>query len=199
MTKLAPSKPSSNSSSSNGRDFDEEQEPLNLTMLSDSLSSTIASTASEMNNAMIMESDDSTLYASEPEPVIAAPSVDRSQKAKALLKMGSREASKKKMSDVLEAEKDLIEDTLQLEMKQLEMENRWEVFRLRKEKSAEEDMKLEVMKKEEALLDELQKMSEEKEKRDLENHKLREQLKAIKDLMERVSDDLVLNAFTWRS
>jgi hypothetical protein len=53
----------------------------------------------------------------------------RSLKAKALLKIG--EGSKKKLSDVLEAEKDLIEETLQLEMKQLEMENRWEVYRCR--------------------------------------------------------------------
>ena len=183
-------RPSNYSNSNNGRDVDADDDheaAFNLTMLSESLSSTIASTASEMNNAMIMESDDSTLFASEPEPVIMAPSVDRSKKAKALLKMGSGDASKKKISDVLEAEKDLIEDTLQLEVKQLEMENRWEVFRLKKEKSAEEDMKLEVMKKEEALLEELQKMSEEKEKRDRENQKLRDQLKAIKEQMERVS------------
>ena len=55
------------------------------------------------------------------------PNVDRSLKARALIRMG--EVTTNKMSDVLEAEKDLIEETLQLEKKQLEMENRWEVFR----------------------------------------------------------------------
>ena len=55
------------------------------------------------------------------------PNVDRSLKAKALIRMG--EVTSNKMADVLEAEKDLIEETLQLEKKQLEMENRWEVFR----------------------------------------------------------------------
>jgi hypothetical protein len=40
-------------------------------------------------------------------------------KAKVILKMGADSASKNKLSDVLEAENDLIEDTLQLEMKQL--------------------------------------------------------------------------------
>jgi hypothetical protein len=43
----------------------------------------------------------------------------RSLKAKVILKMGADSASKNKLSDVLEAENDLIEDTLQLEMKQL--------------------------------------------------------------------------------
>ncbi len=109
------------------------QDAFNVTKLSDSLSSTIASTASEMNNAM-MESDTSNVTSSgffsynvSPSEYESIPNVDRSLKAKALLRMS--ELTKKKMSDVLEAEKDLIEDTLQLERKQLEMENRWEVFR----------------------------------------------------------------------
>ncbi len=109
------------------------QDAFNVTKLSDSLSSTIASTASEMNNAMI-ESDTSNVTSSgffsynvTPLEYESIPNVDRSLKAKALLRMS--ELTKKKMSDVLEAEKDLIEDTLQLERKQLEMENRWEVFR----------------------------------------------------------------------
>ena len=43
--------------------------------------------------------------------------MDRSLKAKALIRMG--EVTTNKMADVLEAEKDLIEETLQLEKKQL--------------------------------------------------------------------------------
>jgi hypothetical protein len=47
-------------------------------------------------------------------------------------------------------------------------------------------MKLEVMKKEEALLEELSKVSLEKERKEKENQKLREQLQEIKDKMEKV-------------
>jgi hypothetical protein len=94
------------------------------------------------------------------------------------------------LSDVIEADNDLIEETLQLEMKQLEIENRWEVFRLRREKSAEEDMKLEVMKNEEALLEELARMNEEKERKEKETEKLREQLNEIKVKMEKVNSNV---------
>ena len=169
---------------------DNEQDPFNLTKLSDSLSSTIASTVSEMNNAMI-ESDVSETDVSEREEPVAGqplPNVDRSLKAKALLKMGG--ATRKNLSDVIEADNDLIEETLQLEMKQLEIENRWEVFRLRREKSAEEDMKLEVMKNEDALLEELARMNEEKERKEKETEKLREQLNEIKVKMEKVNSNV---------
>jgi hypothetical protein len=47
-------------------------------------------------------------------------------------------------------------------------------------------MKLEVMKKEEALLEELARMNEEKAKKDEENEKLRQQLTAMKVKMEQV-------------
>jgi hypothetical protein len=60
------------------------------------------------------------------------------------------------------------------------------LFRLRREKSAEEDMKLEVMKKEEALLLELDLMKEDKLKKDEENDKLRQQLNEMKAKMEKV-------------
>ena len=48
-------------------------------------------------------------------------------------------------------------------------------------------MKLEVMKKEEALLEELARMNEEKTKKDEENEKLRQQLTSMKVKMEQVS------------
>ena len=60
-------------------------------------------------------------------------------------------------------------------------------YRLRREKSAEEDMKLEVMKKEEALLLELDIMKEDKMKKEEEFEKLRQQLNQMKIIMEKVS------------
>ena len=78
---------------------------------------------------------------------------------------------------ILEAEKDLVEDSLELEKKQLDVERQWEILRLKREKVAEEEMKEQIRKKEEALLEELQRLEEEKENKDTENEDLREQLK----------------------
>ena len=78
---------------------------------------------------------------------------------------------------ILEAEKDLVEDSLELEKKQLDVERQWEILRLKREKVAEEEMKEQIRKKEEALLEELQRLGEEKENKDTENEDLREQLK----------------------
>jgi hypothetical protein len=52
-------------------------------------------------------------------------------------------------------------------------------------------MKLEVMKKEEALLEELARLNDEKMKKDEENEKLRQQLTAMKVKMEQVINCLV--------
>ena len=78
---------------------------------------------------------------------------------------------------VLDAEQDLIDDSLELEKKQLNMEREWEILRLKREKEAEEEMKEQIKINEDALLDKLQRLGEEKENKDVENEKLREQLK----------------------
>jgi len=78
---------------------------------------------------------------------------------------------------ILEAEKDLVEDSLELEKKQLDVERQWEILRLKREKEAEEEMKEQIRKKEVALLEELQRLGEEKENKDTENEDLRKQLK----------------------
>ena len=133
---------------------------------------------------MILESDESiSATNSESEMVIAKPTVDRTLKAKAIINMGQKS---KNMSDVIEAEHDLILETVQLERKQLEIENRWEVLRLMREKSAEEEMKLEVMKNEDLLLKELAKLLEEKKKTENENLGMIQQLKEIKEQMAKV-------------
>ena len=57
------------------------------------------------------------------------------------------------------------------------MEHQWEILRLRREKEAEEEMKEQIKINEEALMESLQRLGKEKEKKDSENEKLREQLK----------------------
>merc|ERR1712150_185518 len=60
-------------------------------------------------------------------------------------------------------------------------EHQWEILRLRREKEAEEEMKEQIKINEEALMESLQRLGKEKEKKDSENEKLREQLKVLKE------------------
>ena len=109
---------------------------------------------------------------------------DRSIKAKLVLKSsGSREKNlpENKLEQVLDAEQDLIDDSMELEKKQLDMEREWGILRLKREKEAEETMKEELRLNEEALIEKLERLGEEKENKVAENKKLREQLKAVKD------------------
>ena len=109
------------------------------------------------------------------------PKVDRSLKAKVLLKTReSAAAQERSLADVLEAEEDLAEDGVELERRELRLEREWEVTRLRREKEAEEDMRAEMAKKEERLVEELRKVSEEKRLRDEENQGLRRQLSEVR-------------------
>ena len=110
---------------------------------------------------------------------IKLPEIDRSTKVKMLLN-----APKQEMKDVLDVETELIDDSLKLEQRQLELERRWEVLRLRREKEAEEDMKREVVKEQELLLEEIQKHGAEKDRLDAENKELRKELQLVKEKLE---------------
>ncbi len=136
---------------------------------------------SELNRTMLEDleesSDNNNVDNEFKRPQQPPPVVDRSLKAKMLLKGAS---DSNNMNEVLEAEADLVEDSLQLEKRQLEMVNELEVWKLKREKAAEEEMKAEMMKKEEALLNEFEKLREEKSAKDAENAKLRKQLDELK-------------------
>ena len=71
------------------------------------------------------------------------PIIDRSLKAKALMK-SVRNPSQ---NEVLEAERDIVEDSLRLENEELKMEEEWEKLRLRKENALSEEMRSQVNKK----------------------------------------------------
>ena len=149
--------------------------------------STATSTASTMSTLNEAFNEASRGEASSTESIPAkAPKVDRSLKAKVLLK--TRESGgdhvKKNLADVLEAERDLAEESVELEKRELMLEDRWEVLRLKREKEAEEDMRAEMAKNEEKLVDELKRVSEEKRLRDEENERLRRQLSEMKREME---------------
>ena len=76
-----------------------------------------------------------------------------------------------------------MDDSLELEKKQLEVEQQWDILRSKREKEAEEEMKEQIRKKEEALLEELKRLGEEKESKDTENNDLRKQLKVKPEVL----------------
>ena len=106
---------------------------------------------------------------------------DRALKAKALL---TNKKSAETVRDVIEAEQDLVEDSVRLEQKELELEDSWEKLRYRREREAEAEMKAELLKKEELLLEEIRKTNEEKLMKEKENEKLRTELDTLKRRIE---------------
>ena len=72
---------------------------------------------------------------------------------------------------------------MEREKQHLDMEKEWEILRLKREKAAEEEMKIQIKAKEEILLDQLNRLGEEKESKDAENFELRKQLQVRKYLI----------------
>ena len=72
---------------------------------------------------------------------------------------------------------------MEREKQHLDMEKEWEILRLKREKAAEEEMKIQIKAKEELLLEQLNRLGEEKESKDAENIELRNQLKVRKYLI----------------
>ena len=72
---------------------------------------------------------------------------------------------------------------MEMEKQHLDMEKEWEILRLKREKAAEEEMKIQIKAKEEILLDQLNRLGEEKESKDAENIELRKQLQVRKYLI----------------
>ena len=72
---------------------------------------------------------------------------------------------------------------MEREKQHLDMEKEWEILRLKREKAAEEEMKIQIKAQEEILLDQLNRLGEEKESKDAENIELRKQLQVRKYLI----------------
>ena len=72
---------------------------------------------------------------------------------------------------------------MEREKQHLDMEKEWEILRLKREKAAEEEMKIQIKAKEGILLDQLNRLGEEKESKDAENIELRKQLQVRKYLI----------------
>ena len=142
--------------------------------LDDTNTSIRSSVSSVLNKAMINDED------LEVSPIV--PKIDRSTKAKALQKL-------EKASEILEAENEIVEESLKLDNKQLAMEKEWEVLRLKRESAANEDMKNQVVEREEQLLEQLNEISKQKEQKEIENEELLKQLEAMKIRLENTESD----------
>ena len=54
-------------------------------------------------------------------------------------------SSRPSQNEVLEAEKDIVEDSLRLETEELKMEEEWEKLRLHRKNAASEELRLQVL------------------------------------------------------
>lgn len=132
-----------------------------------SIGSSIASNAH--NNAVIGK-----------ESSVKPPTVDRTKKEQAM----ERYSGVGNVDDALKVEEDLLEKSMDREKKHLEMENAWEVMRLKKEKEHEENMG-EIMKLEQAeLWKQLDTLREDNKRKDLEDAKLRDELATVRKELE---------------
>jgi ubiquitin carboxyl-terminal hydrolase 8 len=126
-------------------------------------------------------------------PSLSVPVVDRSSKAKALLSMQGTKGGNSDLCSVLEAENDLVEQSLELERTELNIERHWEALRLKREREAEGHMRDELIKREEKLLDRLRVMAEDKKEKELENNLLRRQLQELKQIQQQSAEDEAAN------
>ena len=103
---------------------------------------TRASVGSEFNKAILEDSTySSDIESSSLSNVSSQPPIDRSLKAKALMKS----ARPTTQNEVLEAEKDIVEESLRMETEELKMEQEWENLRLRKENAVNEELRFQVL------------------------------------------------------
>ena len=144
-------------------------------------SSTTTSGESNLNNAIILNDTTSS-------SIVMPPKIDRTLKTNMATKMKNISH----IDEVLEAENELVEDSLKLEKKEYELEKEWNVLRLRRENELNEEMRQQVLQREEALLAELEKLSIEKSQKDKENEELLKQLDEMKAQLQKKNEDFKL-------
>ena len=137
----------------------------------ESASSIISNTGttdnSKLNNALIAET--------------SMPAVDRGSKRQAMFTYyGVDESSLDNVESVQRAEIDVVERSYEREKEKLDLENKWEYLRVKREAELEAEMRQEIMEEQEKLVKELDKLSlENKEKEDSER-KLMAELETLK-------------------
>ena len=109
------------------------------------------------------------------------PRVDRGSKKEALLRYyGVEESSLENVESVQQVQLNVVDRSLQREKEKLDLENKWEYLRIKREAEAENILRLEIQDEQEKLVKELDRLAvENKEKEDTEK-KLTEELEKLK-------------------
>ncbi|CAG2061774.1 unnamed protein product [Timema podura] len=105
------------------------------------------------------------------------PVVDRASKGTAVQTYEERARA---MRTLLTEQEETAEKSLKVAADRLRAEKEWEMLRIDKERQAEDEMRASLQEREQDLLQEIGKLEKKQREADLENQKLREDLKALK-------------------
>nr|CAD7263962.1 unnamed protein product [Timema shepardi] len=105
------------------------------------------------------------------------PMVDRASKGTAVQTYEERARA---MRTLLTEQEETAEKSLKVAADRLRAEKEWEMLRVDKERQAEDEMRASLQEREQDLLQEINKLEKKQREVDLENQKLREDLKALK-------------------
>jgi len=136
---------------------------------SDSSSSLRSSGSSLLNHAILDTSNGQSL-----------PKVDRGTKKDAVIKYSVVAENLDNIEDVLKAETDIASESLAREKEKLDLENKWEFLRLKREAEAESSMRQMIVAEQEKLVEELDRLKLVDRDRDDEEKRLRQELDKVK-------------------
>merc|ERR1712156_405801 len=109
-----------------------------------------------LNKAIVVDDSINSVVAGPLTTIKAPPRFDRNLKSNMVNK------EMKHIDDVLEAENEIVEDSIRREKKQLDLEKEWELLSLKKKNNINEEMTQHYRQREEELIEELEKLNLEK-------------------------------------
>ena len=110
----------------------------------------------------------------------ARPRVDRASKASAVVKYGSQERELDEVSDVQQVELEMADSSLEREKERLDLENKWEFLRIKREAEHESTMRKDIQQEQEKLISKMEKLSLENARKEESEKKLMEALVKLK-------------------
>eukprot|EP00092_Neocalanus_flemingeri_P008316 GFUD01008966.1.p1 GENE.GFUD01008966.1~~GFUD01008966.1.p1 ORF type:complete len:1103 (+),score=340.51 GFUD01008966.1:377-3685(+) len=154
-------------------DFNEAKQSFDIDR-SDSSSLRSTSGSSLLNQAVLDQSNGNNL-----------PQVDRGTKKNAVIKYSGVTGDKlddlDNMEDVLKTQSDIANQSLAREKEKLDLENKWEFLRLKREAEHETSMRQMIVEEQDKLVDELERLKNIDKERDDVEHRLKEELEAVKE------------------
>eukprot|EP00090_Calanus_glacialis_P038312 TRINITY_DN6690_c0_g1_i1.p1 TRINITY_DN6690_c0_g1~~TRINITY_DN6690_c0_g1_i1.p1 ORF type:complete len:1106 (+),score=377.60 TRINITY_DN6690_c0_g1_i1:83-3400(+) len=153
-------------------DFNEAKQSFDIDR-SDSNSSIRSSSGNSQLNHAVVDLSRSSL-----------PKIDRGTKQDAVIKYSGVTGDKldvlDNMEDVLKTQSDIANKSLAREKEKLDLENKWEFLRLKKEAEHESAMRMMISEEQEKLVDELDRLKIADKERDDVEQRLKDELEAVK-------------------